>query len=398
MKILKEKYIENYSPLWIDFINKLKDVNLCNCPEPHLPVFGDDYENSEYKIAFVGIDTVKACSLADCINYDISDALFMWEEEFSNLEFVDWEKKYNFWKLIFNFLAAFYDIPVEELKSKSKRVEKILKSFIWANVNSIERFEVTSKNKGVKLEDWNKVKEASIVFDSAINIIKSLEPKIIVVTNWKTPNEWFNFGLESSLKFEDVNDNLRYGYIKETETHIFWTKHPRYLIINDYCDDVIVQILSLISKYKIYISYPGMKRNEVLKTIVEDLEIVNKSLSDLDLQLITSDKALEYADSYFYFTKNDWKYGIGFGFDDAFLNKFFFGIRSKEKLDDKYLASIQSVFGLEANEKSTIDWPSWYWSKDEFLKITNNYNRENFRSYIAEIVKDQFDKFKTFEL
>lgn len=60
MKSLTERYVEYYTPLVSQFIKKLEPVTIPDIkqmPEPFLPLFGKDYEQSALRVIFIGQDT-----------------------------------------------------------------------------------------------------------------------------------------------------------------------------------------------------------------------------------------------------------------------------------------------------------------------------------------------------
>jgi hypothetical protein len=60
MKSLTERYLEFYTPLVQEFIQKVESLpipEIKDMPEPFLPLFGKDYEQSALRIIFIGQDT-----------------------------------------------------------------------------------------------------------------------------------------------------------------------------------------------------------------------------------------------------------------------------------------------------------------------------------------------------
>lgn len=53
----KQRYIDTYKPLVIDFVKTIRLVNYDKMPEPFLPVHGQLYETAPTRIAFVGMET-----------------------------------------------------------------------------------------------------------------------------------------------------------------------------------------------------------------------------------------------------------------------------------------------------------------------------------------------------
>jgi hypothetical protein len=87
-------------------------------------------------------------------------------EDFDRFELCNWSNNFGtgFWDFNFKFLANFYGID-DWKKINCGETEDILKSFAWGKTNSIGRYEVTAKKKGVDYNNWSTVKQASKCFD-----------------------------------------------------------------------------------------------------------------------------------------------------------------------------------------------------------------------------------------
>jgi hypothetical protein len=135
-----KNYEDCYKPLWLEFFNNIKGIDVKDCPEPHLPIYGENYNSFKYKIAFVGIDTVGSCNMDKYNSEDGYRKIIQeWKDEFDELDYCYWAWKWNFWRFIFQFLGKFYNLDLEEIKKcESEEVQNILKSFVWANTMSIE--------------------------------------------------------------------------------------------------------------------------------------------------------------------------------------------------------------------------------------------------------------------
>jgi hypothetical protein len=277
-----KKYEDYYKPLWEEFLNQIKNVDIENCPEPHLPIYGEYYSTSKYKIVFVGIDTAGSCSMA---KYNCEDGYIKiiqdWKkEEFDELNYCclketvsdsGWAWKWNFWRFIFQFLSKFYNINLEELKSsKSDKAKNILKSFVWANARSIERFSITAEGKNVNYDNWKKVADASAVFDKAENILRIFKPNILILLNLSmVPDGWF----PSEIGEPEILDTnyLRYYYLKNSNTHLYWTKHPRSLT-NFGFDAIIHKILQSIKSKNIFPDFPGQHTTVPIIDLITKIE------------------------------------------------------------------------------------------------------------------------------
>lgn len=145
---LKERYIEHYTPLLLDFCNKLTGQMPAEAfhgiPHPFIPAWGIRYEQSLVKMAIIGLETRGwNPTLPEYIrqvqnkqwnpSYDIV--------EFQNLDYVNWTGKkgtrYTFWGFVMYFLAALYGVKNWELL-KQRQHANILNSFLWGNASAIE--------------------------------------------------------------------------------------------------------------------------------------------------------------------------------------------------------------------------------------------------------------------
>ncbi len=257
---IKEKFIETYTPLLTKFIQETESVNKETLPEPHLPVYGEDYENCDYKIAFVGWETRDCGSLKQFIDMGINNALQYWDEDFNeknNFKFASDFHNHtgnDFWGFIFRFLSSFYGIS-EWQQVKDKKYPEILKSFVWSNMSSIERFEVAGRNNDC-YKDYQIVKDASLTFDNARYLLDVFKPNIVVILRWQDDESWLIKNVDSTSGVR-ITDHLDYFFVEKTNTHIFWTAHPRWLSTQSRIDEIIITILKFIKEKNVFISFPG---------------------------------------------------------------------------------------------------------------------------------------------
>lgn len=230
MDELELKYKTHYIPLWKEFLNKLQRANVGYCPEPQLPVYGKNYSTAKFKIAFVGIDNADGGSLSGHIKkdnyFDLTNRL---KEELDNLSYCSRAWRRDFWRFIFELLSTFYGIKLEDLeKHESEEAQRILTSFVWGNVMSIEPFHIAAQSKGVAYNDWKKIKEASKIFNRAEHIMKVFEPDVLILLNWgNIDKDWFPKEMWELSK--DPSVPLWVYHLKNSNTLLCRTKHPCYL-------------------------------------------------------------------------------------------------------------------------------------------------------------------------
>jgi len=323
--ILKEKFIEVYSPLVLNFLQKVAGLNVEGIPEPHIPVYGKNYQFARDKIAFFGIQTRGYGALKDFISdaeKNIETALYRTEGEFDEFDFTDWTNnpQTSFWDFILQFLSKFYCIN-EWQKLKNKEHTEVLSSFIWGNTNALESYDVTAKGKGVDLNNWMKVKEASKIFDNANYTIKVFEPKIIFILNWKEDFEWLTKDKDHLGPFE-MEDHVQYFYLRKTDTHVFWLAHPRWIAPNltfDKCIDVIIktikdknvfeQLPNRFSLEDFFISPETIAKSDPVN--ISSISYKREYLYQLAKFLVSHDKVMTGQEVCNHFNQNNIKTGYG---------------------------------------------------------------------------------------
>lgn len=402
-----------YLPLAEKFIQQIEGISKENQPEPFIPVYGDLYDQSLFKIAFVGWETRDNQTLQnfyDNFKSDPIDCLYRFKEDLlmdddGNFKFKYYGNNFGrgFWDFILRFLARFYCIHNwKELKNwKDSGMAEILQSFIWGNVDSIERFEVTAKKLGADETMWQKVKLASTIFDSAHTLISALRPNVMIVLHWEGSEEWltekFNI-IEGPLK---MTETLWYYFIKDSLTHVFWTKHPIRMSVEKIDFEITIdQIVKAIVSKNVFKSTPI---GDELKMIEESKKQIMKIGTELklDVEFFPNSESFGRADSGVYLHKPSWHCGVGFGFDKSIAKEFFFGIYRKSEIDEVLRNNISKKIGYEVLDKPTKDWPSWYWYKryrNWDLTTYNEIMNGDFKINLRNIVQEIFLKLKENEI
>ncbi len=127
----------------------------------------------------------------------------------------------TFWAFILKFLSMFYNIDFSKLKNGEHK--DILTSFIWANCNSQEDYNVSSK--GADIKNWKIVKKESKCFDSLSLLIKVFHPQVVFILGKKVNKYYITQNL--TLNEPYINKlNYEYYYDTNTQTHIFRLPHP----------------------------------------------------------------------------------------------------------------------------------------------------------------------------
>lgn len=195
---LFDAFCAHYKPLVEEFVdNLMKDgppERYAKIPELFLPAWGNRYEDSLCKIAFIGRDTAgwgaDIHKTIDRVREGDWSGIFD-QSEFRSLDYTGWgNTRYSFWGFALYFLAWLYGIENWEIL-KNKSHKDILASFAWGNTNSIERWDsktIVKARKGLSQEERKTfatthgiVKNASRVFDDYRHFEKLLAPDVVFV-------------------------------------------------------------------------------------------------------------------------------------------------------------------------------------------------------------------------
>jgi hypothetical protein len=106
-------------------------------PAIHIPIIGNNYENSQIKMAFFGIETYGWHSFQEFMEkYTNSTELAFGylTKSTEPINYLEWTNnpRTSFWDYIFQFLTVFYKLPNPEF-TKNDNYKDLLKSFIWGN-------------------------------------------------------------------------------------------------------------------------------------------------------------------------------------------------------------------------------------------------------------------------
>lgn len=275
MNTLRNRMIEQYAPLAEQFVEEIEGLNVKGIPAPHIPIMGQNYERAKYRIAFIGMETLGWSDIEEFCEFvksDSSRAVVLNEGRINSLEYLSWPRNYTstFWGFVLKFISKFYQVDFLDLIVNNTNPE-LLTSFVWGNSNSIERYGVNSEPNGVDYNVWEKVKQASVRFDSLNNLTKSLLPKLIFILNRNVENDYimsdemvrsFSVPIEKkkSVLTLDVNEEMkiRYHYLRDDNVHIIALPHPTWMgvysgkSINEYVEEVI----KIIERFQIWESIP----------------------------------------------------------------------------------------------------------------------------------------------
>ena len=199
MNKLFETFCNYFKPLVKKFSDDLTKEGppeqYAKIPELFLPAWGNRYEESLLKIAFIGRDTASwgadIHKTIDRVCEGDWNGIFD-QSEFRALDYLGWGNgtRYSFWGFTLYFLAWLYGVENWEILKK-KQHKDILSSFAWGNANSIERWDsktIVKARAGMSSEEqkafnaiYGIVKNASRVFDDYSHFEKLLAPDVVFV-------------------------------------------------------------------------------------------------------------------------------------------------------------------------------------------------------------------------
>ena len=148
----------------------------------------------------------------------------------------------------------------------------------------------------------------------------------------------------------------------------------------------------MLSDLNIFPTFPGQTPFDLLEKFKKQTEQIANELK-LELHY---DPNLGQADSCFYFFKQEWSFGIGFGFDNAWTCNFFGGVCRKVNtaITEKTIHDIQNKLGMSQGP-TTPNWPYWFWFEEHrnwnqttFEEIKNEKLIEKIKIKVEQIMKN----------
>jgi len=249
MSSLNQQFEEAFIPRIRAFVDNVESLDTSGIPEPHLPHWGVEYENASVRIGIIGRDTRSWGNMPaflDAVRTDPKQALYRGKEEFDSLDFTRWTNNFGktFWDTSMKILAALHDVEDWKLL-KRQEISAPLKSFFWANVNSVERFEVSPRDNNVPWETWHQVKLASEQhLDSFRTILDILSPCVVFLLNWDPGDHFLDF----PLSWSEFGDHQAEAVDPVTGCLILATAHPTWLNQNGLYDEAISGLIQRAKK------------------------------------------------------------------------------------------------------------------------------------------------------
>ncbi|WP_269538053.1 hypothetical protein [Cerasicoccus fimbriatus] len=232
---MKNAYLDYYIPLVQQFCQQMQDGSfeaLEHLPQPFLPLFGTGYEQSAFKLLFVGQDTKGWGSTSDFIERELKSPGECLEAMFGNIEgrpFTGWGKSTNsFFGFVMALLASVHGIENWNVLKWGGH-EAVLSSFGWANANAVELWPSLKKHESrVPKATLDAARHAAAHLNRLKHMLVTLKPRVVLITF---------MGLSKSEFFEDLdvqeldttNERFHHYRIDDYDVDIFHTCHPGYM-------------------------------------------------------------------------------------------------------------------------------------------------------------------------
>jgi hypothetical protein len=227
---MREKFKAQYLTLINSFTAALEGRNLSGIPAVHLPIIGGLYEKTRIKIAFFGKETYGWIPMTQFMErYKQSpENGYACLTAIDPARYLEWRNnaKTSFWDYVIRFLQTLYGL--DDTAFDGPEGIEVMSSFIWGNTNALEGFEVSAQGNGAKYEDWQAVKNASRVFDTARCVLDICGPDILIILNWAENESWLSG--DAKINAEEIGDH--HCYYPMPHTHVYWAAHPRWLNTN----------------------------------------------------------------------------------------------------------------------------------------------------------------------
>jgi hypothetical protein len=260
MKSLTERYLEFYTPLVQEFIQKVESLpipEIKDMPEPFLPLFGKDYEQSALRIIFIGQDTrwwwdLRKFTDAEktCPGSKLRERL----DQFRTRPFTEWGKTRNtFWGFVMMTIAALHGKKDWGLMKAGAMVE-ILNSIACGNANAIELFTSSAKRIGVPEGFWNAVRVNGEPFDRFQHIVETLKPRVAIIL-CKGLNTARYFG-PHRVELVSQKDGITHYRLPEIGVDVFQVPHPVNMKFNQGADHFCTKLTELLINNRLILRFP----------------------------------------------------------------------------------------------------------------------------------------------
>lgn len=222
---------------------------------PFLPVAFNNYEKSDLKIFYVGIDTyywIEGISnLLDCYRtHTLATILDVNNNEVTpNRILHDWySNKGRFWEFVCKlhlYIRSGKILSNDDLRRLSPDEVELIGEIGWGNMNSIELKKTLKKEERWNVIDASKYsllkKSSEDIIDPIKNLILAYNPDYIILMGWGESEEQVFKGLDYEPIDEFYVSGIRALYTtKDFKAKIVWTSHPsRFSFLKTNQDEMI---------------------------------------------------------------------------------------------------------------------------------------------------------------
>ena len=285
--MIDKNYIEYYTPLIQEFVREVDSLphpNIAAMPQPHFPLFGKNYETSALRLAIVGQDTRKWGDLRDFIVAEKANPGCMVQkdlEEFRDHAFTGWGKqRQTFWGFAMMMLAALHDHEDWGMMKQGK-MQEILSSFAWAEVNAVELYGSTPSKLGVPNEYWNAVRQAGERFNRFRHLMETLHPQAaIILYRGLNPDSYFE-----GYCYEVVSQEGRLTHYRlpDIGVDVIHAPHPGSMNRIEGTDHFCAKIRELFLQHKITLPFPEFLSGQAEGT--EVIEYLQSAMPNIGQEL-----------------------------------------------------------------------------------------------------------------
>ena len=264
MNDIKAHYTSYYAPLVRKFCSELSQwpaSDFENMPKIFLPLFGDRFESSPLRIAFIGIDTGGWFDLPEFLQKASVEPELVIEADLNwfshDVPFLDWKDRnrtrHQFWGFILFFLAKVYGIDNWTILKRDK-FNSIVRSLAWANSNSMEFYNSSCEENGVPIDVWKRVKDASEAFDRLSHIITVLNPNVCIILNKELDVSRYFQGLQ----WNELETRARVTHyrIEPQGIHVFHVPHPHGMLFSSAGEHFASTLNRMLVDNKLAVEFP----------------------------------------------------------------------------------------------------------------------------------------------
>jgi hypothetical protein len=266
MKNITERYLEYYTPLIQQFIKNVELLSIPEIkemPEPFLPLFGKDYEQSALRIIFIGQDTHWWWDLREFIEAEkASPGSRLRErlEHFRKRPFTQWGKtRHTFWGFAMMTIATLHGRKDWQLMKTGAMVE-ILNSIAGGNANAIELFKGSPRKREVPEQFWNHVRLAGEPLNRFQHVVQTLAPRVAILLH-KGLNAATYFG-EHQLEKISQQDGITHYRLPEIQVDIFHVPHPVRMKFDQGADHFCTKLAELLIDHKLAPRFPQFLKGQ----------------------------------------------------------------------------------------------------------------------------------------